>query len=329
MPAIAEVRNCLPVLLSKACQLALTLALTGTAPAWCDDVSPDMAAPPAAPNSATATGGAAPATDTAVPPASTGSAKPNEATDSAGAATVSASTRSAQSPDSSAISSPNASNGGSAKSESVQSSSGTMSAPERAAAQGTGAVASETAKKVDVKSLNPADRPPPKGQDAAVKLYSAKKFAAARAQFEKFVSDGTADINTYAYLAYCLYNQRQYSKAVRAFDFVAKNATHSLTLQRSAENSASTLRSYMSGVCPGSCIKANDPRWGRLEGHPADEDWLKFPDQDHQGYHAWSRHHIGEVIVYEHGIAVNKGKCPICGGTGVVGRLKDGDPLPH
>jgi hypothetical protein len=44
--------------------------------------------------------------------------------------------------------------------------------------------------------------------------------------------------------------------------------------------------------------------------------WQKFPDLDGRGgYHAWTTHHVGEVIVYQNGVAVNIGKCKICGGT--------------
>jgi hypothetical protein len=40
------------------------------------------------------------------------------------------------------------------------------------------------------------------------------------------------------------------------------------------------------------------------------------------GYNAWSTHHLGEVIAFENGKPVNKGKCPICHGTGRVPVLK-------
>jgi hypothetical protein len=188
----------------------------------------------------------------------------------------------------------------------------------------TSSAATESGKKLAV-----CDMPAPKGQDAAIKLYTAKKFALAKPQFEKFVIDGTANIDSYAYLAYCLYNLRQYTKAMRVFYFVAQNANHQLTLKHSAENSSRTLRCYMAGICPANCLKANDPRWGHLDGKPANELWIKFPDSDGHSWQAWSQNHIGQLIVYEGGHAVNKGTCPTCNGTGTVPVLKDGAPLPH
>jgi tetratricopeptide (TPR) repeat protein len=175
----------------------------------------------------------------------------------------------------------------------------------------------------------PADIPPPKGLNQAVKLYSASKFDLAAKQFQKFIKDGVADVNTHAYLAYCLYNMKMYTKALKEFDWVAKNATHSITLQRSAENSARTLRCYMSGVCPGNCLKANDPRWhhAHVQGHPDTDLWIDFHYA--HGSKSWSQNHIGDVIEYVNGEPTNKGTCPICGGTTRVAVLKDGDPVPH
>lgn len=171
--------------------------------------------------------------------------------------------------------------------------------------------------------LKPADRPAPPGLDAAVKLYGQGKWALAQKELQKFVKAGTADVSTHGYLAYCLYQQRQYGAAQKEFEWVSKYSTKNITLQRSAQNYVRMLGSRRSGVCPGSCIKASDPRWER---HADGSAWLKFPYSG--GYNSWSSNHIGEVVVYEHGKPVNKGRCNLCGGTGKVPVLKDGMAPP-
>ena len=56
-----------------------------------------------------------------------------------------------------------------------------------------------------------------------------------------------------------------------------------------------------------------------VAGHDPSELWAKFPNLSGLGgYQAWNQHHLGEVIVYQNGVAVNIGKCKICGGTGKV-----------
>jgi len=170
--------------------------------------------------------------------------------------------------------------------------------------------------------LIPADRSKPAGLDAAVKLYSQRKFALAATQFEKIIQTGTADVNTHAYLAYCLYNMRQYRAASKQYDWVSKYATKSISLQMSAQRSSSTLRLRMAGQCPGSCLKASDPRWQ----NDAKGRWIRFSTKG--GWSAVSTAHIGQVFVVEHGELVGKGTCPICGGSGTVAVLHDGDPVP-
>ena len=173
----------------------------------------------------------------------------------------------------------------------------------------------------------PCDRPLPQGQAAAVKLYSAGKFALAAKEFQKFIQVGTADVDTHGYLAYCLYNMRQYRRAVKEFDWVEKYGTKTLSLQRSAESSSQTLRSRMAGICPGNCLKPNDSRWQHLPGLEPGHMWIKFPKAN--GWAAISDRHMGQVVVSEHGAMVNKGVCPICGGSGRVSVLHDGDPVPQ
>jgi hypothetical protein len=51
-------------------------------------------------------------------------------------------------------------------------------------------------------------------------------------------------------------------------------------------------------------------------GHDPNELWQKFPNQSGRGgYEAWSQGHVGDVIAYQNGVAVNLGRCKICDGT--------------
>jgi hypothetical protein len=53
-----------------------------------------------------------------------------------------------------------------------------------------------------------------------------------------------------------------------------------------------------------------------VAGHDSSEVWQKFPNKNGGGgYQAWNQDHIGEVIVYSNGVAVNIGECKVCGGT--------------
>ena len=52
-----------------------------------------------------------------------------------------------------------------------------------------------------------------------------------------------------------------------------------------------------------------------VAGHDPKELWQKFPNQSGRGgYQAWTQGHVGEVIQYQNGVAVNVGKCTVCGG---------------
>jgi hypothetical protein len=202
-------------------------------------------------------------------------------------------------------------------------------APGADASGRTAATQESAAAPAPAKPLIPADRPPPKGQAAAVKLYSARKFDQATKMFQQFIKDGVADVNTHAYLAYCLYSMRQYHQALKQYDWVAKYGIHTVTLQNSAESSARMLRCHMNGICPMNCLKPNDPRWRHVDvaGNPSNDIWAVFPVSG--GRKAFSDHHMGDLIVYENGDWVDKGKCPVCGGSGQVPILKDGDPNPQ
>ena len=73
--------------------------------------------------------------------------------------------------------------------------------------------------------------------------------------------------------------------------------------------------------CPGPCLKLTRGVWIHMNvpGHPPTDLWQKFPNQSGQGgYQAWNQEHVGDVIEYQNGVAVDIGKCKICGGTGKV-----------
>ncbi|MGH9548249.1 MAG: hypothetical protein ACRD3W_02695, partial [Terriglobales bacterium] len=109
----------------------------------------------------------------------------------------------------------------------------------------------------EAKTGGPSDRPKPEGFDAAVKLYTQKKYPLAQKAFEKMIKDGVADVPTHAYLAGCYYGERNYTKAMGEFSWVAKYGTGKqwFKMQHDAENSASALQVRMSGICPNSCMK--------------------------------------------------------------------------
>lgn len=74
--------------------------------------------------------------------------------------------------------------------------------------------------------------------------------------------------------------------------------------------------------CPATCLKLDAPGWikKKIEGYPDDNIWMVFPiklpgDTRIQYY---SQHHAGELIEYEKGIPVNRGRCPTCEGTSRV-----------
>jgi TolA-binding protein len=170
----------------------------------------------------------------------------------------------------------------------------------------------------------PKDKPAPPGQDAAVKLYTARKFAPAAAQFEKFIKDGTANPETHAYLAYCYYSLKHYTKALQQFNWVEKNTPNNYKLRTSAERSGAMLRTQMSGICPQSCLKPNDPRWHSGDGGHR---WITWRTSN--GSVSVSDNHIGQLLSVKNDQIVNQGVCPTCGGTGRVPALHDGDPIPR
>lgn len=172
--------------------------------------------------------------------------------------------------------------------------------------------------------MEPHKRPVPDGYNAAAELFKQKKFPQAQKAFENIIKSGVADVNTHLCLAHCFLQQKQYSKALKEFDWLGEHAKNSISLKNTCGATARTLRYYMSGVCPSPCIKANDPRWHVING----KRWITIRYSSRIGMN-YSEHHIGEIIANENGVPVSKGQCPTCGGTGQIAKLKDGDPMPR
>lgn len=178
---------------------------------------------------------------------------------------------------------------------------------------------------VSAAQMEPHKRPVPEGYDAAAALYKQKKFPQAAKAFEAIIQKGTANVDTHLSLAYCYLLQRLYSKAAKEFEWVAKYGKNSMTLQKQAGQTATSLRTYIAGVCPAPCLKANDPRW------VLKNDGKRWITVSYSRKATWnfSEHHVGEYVANENGIPVLKGTCPVCEGTGRVKPLKDGDPPPR
>jgi len=154
------------------------------------------------------------------------------------------------------------------------------------------------------------------------KYYQDKKFdlgikaltTAAASQAD----NGTAGI----LLGYCYYQKKQYSKALKQYLDVSEHA-RSISKKNEALKLAQRLDTYMKGICPGNCLKPSMQGWHKMTvaGCPDRLVWMVYPYLDPAGKGGseyWSNDHMGEVIEYVNGRPVNKGKCPICGGTGKV-----------
>lgn len=114
----------------------------------------------------------------------------------------------------------------------------------------------------------------PPGYEGAVKAFDEKKYPSATMQFEKFIKGGANDEKIHNYLAQCYYRQKSYSKAIKEYEWIAKNGKDSISLQNSAAKMARTLKCYMGGLCSENCLKANDPRWHTDPTHPGL--WMDF-----------------------------------------------------
>ncbi|MCC6976699.1 MAG: hypothetical protein IT343_00150 [Candidatus Melainabacteria bacterium] len=187
-----------------------------------------------------------------------------------------------------------------------------------------GETTSAAAPASDVAALDPHKRPMPEGYAAAVELFKQRKFPQAQKEFEKIIQSGTADVNTHLCLAHCFLQQKIYTKAIKEFDWLAKYAKNSMTLQKNSEHTARSLRNAMNGICPANCIKPNDPRWTIKAGAKV----IQYPHSG-GGYDTFTPNNIGQLIVFEHGNAVVKGTCPVCEGTTQIPVLKDGGTMPR
>ncbi|MBX9720480.1 MAG: hypothetical protein K2X81_03705 [Candidatus Obscuribacterales bacterium] len=164
-----------------------------------------------------------------------------------------------------------------------------------------------------------SEKKEPAGSSNALKLYSSGKYAEAATMYQKFISQGIDNVDTHMYLGACYQQLKKYDDALKQYDWVAKNAPL-ISIKKKGENAARTLRCYRAGICPGNCLKITTPGWAHYPGMDPKLLWMKFSFRG--GFQAWSTHHLGEVIVYDNGKPVNKGKCPICHGTGKIQKLK-------
>jgi tetratricopeptide (TPR) repeat protein len=165
-------------------------------------------------------------------------------------------------------------------------------------------------------------KPKPVGFEDAVKLYNQSKFAPALAKLNGFIKYGTDNDDVHFYIAACYQGLKQYDKAIKEYDKLAKS-TPFISTRKRAENAAYTLKCYRQGVCPGQCLKANDPRW-RYDNSPGSDPTKKVIVYFFKGgKKAIDEQMIGHVILTERGKPpVDKGKCPICRGTTRVPQLK-------
>jgi len=156
---------------------------------------------------------------------------------------------------------------------------------------------------------------------AGTGLYQKKNFDGAIKQFELAAKSPAEDGSAGTMLGYCYYAKKDYARAIKEYKFVSDHAKL-ISKKNAAQRLASQLDSYMRGVCPGKCLKPSNPGWKRkaVAGHDPNLSWISFPynDANESGESSWSSLHMGEVIEYVNNRPVNKGRCPICGGTGKV-----------
>lgn len=189
----------------------------------------------------------------------------------------------------------------------------------KAAAEAKAAAKPEPPKK-------PTPLPAPKGMPQAMKLFNAHQYAQAQKQFESFINTGVADEATHYQLALCLYYQRKYTACLKQFDWVGKYGKATPALQTRSQSISGLLRKLMAGICPGNCLRVNDPRWQPTPGFGGGLG-IRFPTSD--GYVAFSQNHTGHIIQTVNGIVQDVGPCPTCGGAGAMTPLRDGAPLPN
>jgi len=167
----------------------------------------------------------------------------------------------------------------------------------------------------------------PKNFDSAKKKFAEKKYADATKQLQQFIKDGYTDTSIHDLLAQSYYNQHIYSKAIKEYEWLSKNA-RSYTVKGQAASTANVLACYMAGVCPGPCLNPNSPKW-KPEPEIGAGLWWKEMRTDGRP-HFFSKVHAGDKIMRNNlgnPYVDNNIKCPICRGTGKTKVLKDGAPL--
>lgn len=153
-------------------------------------------------------------------------------------------------------------------------------------------------------------------------LFQSKKYAEAIKVLQKAASSTADDGEAKILLGYCYYSLKQYPAALKQYHLAAEKGTL-VSVRNRAQKLEQTLNSYMRGICPGNCLKPSTPGWRKMNvpGKPDHLVWMVFPYKDtgtRGGSEYWSNDHMGEVIEYVNGRPINKGKCPICRGTGKV-----------
>ncbi len=178
----------------------------------------------------------------------------------------------------------------------------------------------EAAKKAAEKKTRDADYA--KGSQ----LFQAKKYSDAIKVLQKAGNSTADDGEAKILLGYCYYALKQYPTALKQYQLAADKGTL-VSVRNRAQKLAQTLNCYMRGICPGNCLKPSMPGWRKMNvpGKPDYLVWMVYPYLDPAGKGGseyWSNDHMGEVIEYVNGRPINKGKCPICGGTGKVSLAK-------
>lgn len=156
----------------------------------------------------------------------------------------------------------------------------------------------------------------------AAKLYQAKKYAEALAHYAKAAQSPAEDGESIIMEGYCYFSLKQYAKALQKYKQASAEGKL-ISIRNHAQKLAQTLDSYMKGICPGNCLKPSMPGWRKMNvpGTPDRLVWMVYPYLDPAGKGGseyWSNDHMGEVIEYVNGRPINKGRCPICNGTGKV-----------
>lgn len=158
------------------------------------------------------------------------------------------------------------------------------------------------------------------------KLFQAKKYVEALIHYSKAADTTVDDGECRIRVGDCYFHLQEYEKALKQYQMVAEEGKR-VSVKRKAQQLAQRLSNMMKGICPGNCLKPGMKGWRKMkvEGTPDRLVWMIYPYLDKEGkggYEYWSNDHMGEVIEYVNGRPKNKGKCPICNGTGKITLVK-------